>query len=68
MTKPAMFKYRAFLSYSHADTKRVTAAGSIPKSLRPILRSIPNMPEPCDTPDKHVDSPYSSCRLKVPFL
>ena len=88
MTEPAMFKYRAFLSYSHADTKRakwlhsrlesfpidkelvgrVTAAGPIPKSLRPVLRSIPNIPQPCDTPDKHVDSPYSSCRLKVPFL
>ena len=58
MAEPTAFKYRAFISYSHADTKwakwlhralesfridkdligRKTAAGTIPKALRPIFR------------------------------
>ncbi|MGH6750029.1 MAG: toll/interleukin-1 receptor domain-containing protein, partial [Methyloceanibacter sp.] len=58
MAEPAAFKYRAFISYSHADTSwakwlhralesfiidkdlagRETAAGAIPKTLKPIFR------------------------------
>ena len=58
MPAPVEFRYRAFISYSHADTKsanwlhgrlesfridrdlvgRQTAAGLIPKTLRPIFR------------------------------
>ena len=58
MTEPVTFKYRAFISYSHADTSwaewlhralesftidkelvgRETAAGAIPKTLKPIFR------------------------------
>ena len=58
MAAPVEFRYRAFISYSHADTKwanwlhgrlesfridrdligRQTAAGLIPKTLRPVFR------------------------------
>jgi tetratricopeptide (TPR) repeat protein len=58
MAEPVQFKYRAFISYSHADTTwakwlqralesfridkdlvgRETAAGAVPKTLRPIFR------------------------------
>lgn len=58
MAEPATYQYRAFISYSHADTSwakwlhralegfridkdlvgRETAAGTVPKTLRPVFR------------------------------